>query len=35
MFTANSDLYYNEEKLNTNSLLLTAGEWHCFSCCKT
>lgn len=31
MFTANSDLYYNEEKLNTNSLLLTAGEWHWFS----
>lgn len=31
MFTANSDLYYNEEKLNTKSLLLTAGEWHWFS----
>ena len=31
MFTANSDLYYNEEKLNKNSLLLTAGEWHWFS----
>lgn len=31
IFTANSDLFYNEEKLNTNSLLLTAGEWHWFS----
>lgn len=31
IFTANSDLYYNGEKLNTNSLLLTAGEWHWFS----
>lgn len=31
IFTANSDLYYNEEKLNTKSLLLTAGEWHWFS----
>lgn len=29
--TGNSDLYYNEEKLNANSLLLTAGEWHWFA----
>lgn len=29
--TGNSNLYYNEEKLNANSLLLTAGEWHWFA----